>query len=396
MKLTSDQERAFKGVEAWLSSQDNPIFRLFGFAGTGKTTIGKMLVEDVKGEVLYASYTGKAALIMQKNGMPATTLHSLLYTYNPPNRNRFKEMQEKVNKAEGGDKKKLQQELHEYNSGSFSIDRDSKLCDASLLVIDECSMVDEDMKGDILSFGVPILVLGDPGQLPPIKGLGALTSVEPDVMMTEVMRQALDNPVIWMATETRKSRPIPFGEYKNSSVITKSDLTRDIVLDADQIITGTNKNRRSINTYYRKMKGFGKEYPQVGERLICLKNNREIGVLNGLMGEVMEEPEDLGQYLLVTIKLENKDKEQKIRMHKVHFDAYFTPDIVEKMTWWEKAAADHFDYAYAITCHKAQGSQWDNIIVNDDGFGRGQPSLRKCWLYTAITRAVDQITLVRK
>ena len=395
MQFTSDQEKAFKGVREWLASGDKPIFYIAGYAGTGKTTIIKTLLQDVKGLVLCAAYTGKAALVMTKMGVPASTLHSLVYIYNPPSRSKFKELQTSIEKADGENKKKLEHNLHLYNSGSFTLNHESPLCKAKLLVVDECSMVNEEMKADILSFGVPVLVLGDPGQLPPISGTGALTATEPDVMMTEVMRQALDNPIIYMATETRSSRPIPYGDYKNSSVINKSDVTADLVLSTDQILTGTNKNRRAINSYYRKMKGFEGEYPCVGERLICLKNNREIGVLNGLMGKVMKEPEDLGDYLSVSIQLENKDKPQQIRIHKVHFDEYKTPGRFDNMTWWEKAAADHFDFAYAITCHKAQGSQWNSVMVNDDGFGRGRPELRKCWLYTAITRAVDQITLVR-
>ena len=395
MQFTSDQEKAFKGVREWLANGDKPIFYIAGYAGTGKTTIIKTLLQDVKGPILCAAYTGKGALVMSRAGVPASTLHSLVYTYNPPNRNKFKELQTNIEKVEGKARKKLEHDLYLYNSGSFTINHESALCKANLLVVDECSMVNEEMKADILSFNVPVLVLGDPGQLPPISGTGALTLTEPDVMMTEVMRQALDNPIIYMATETRNSRPIPYGQYKNSQVITKSDMTSDLVLGTDQIITGTNKNRRGINSYYRKMKGFEGDYPQAGERLICLKNNREIGVLNGLMGEVMKEPEDLGEYLSISIQLENKEKSQQIRMHKVHFDEYKTPGRFDRMTWWEKAGANHFDFAYAITCHKAQGSQWNSVMVNDDGFGRGRPGLRKCWLYTAITRAVDQITLVR-
>ena len=395
MQFTSDQEKAFKGVKEWLTNNDKPIFYIAGYAGTGKTTIIKTLLQDVKGPILCAAYTGKAALVMSRAGVPASTLHSLVYTYNPPRRGRFKELQTDIEKAEGEDRKKLEHSLHLYNSGSFTLNHESPLCKASLLVIDECSMVNEEMKADILSFGVPILVLGDPGQLPPISGTGALISTEPDVMMTEVMRQALDNPIIYMATETRNSRPIPYGDYKNSQVITKSDLTADLILNTDQIITGTNKNRRAINSYYRKMRGFEGTYPCVGERLICLKNNRKIGVLNGLMGEVMAEPEDLGRHLSVSIQLEDKEKPQQILIHKVHFKEYKVPGKFDTMTWWEKAAADHFDFAYAITCHKAQGSQWNSIVVNDDGFGRGKPGLRKCWLYTAITRAIEQITLVR-
>ena len=396
MRLTNDQELAFSRVREWLDDFDRPVFYLFGYAGTGKTTIAKMLVEEVKGLVLFAAFTGKAALVMNRNGMNASTLHSLVYVYNPPDRRRYREMTEAMEKLEGADRTAAERELRSYNEGGFMLNYESDLRRAKLLVVDECSMVNEQLRDDLLSFKVPLLVLGDPGQLPPIEGTGALNPEKPDIMMTEVMRQALDNPIIWMATETRQSRPVPFGEYGTSRVIDKAELKGSDVFSADQIIVGTNKTRRAVNTFFRDAYGLEGPYPKKDERLICLKNNKDHGLLNGLMGETQEDFEDLGEHVRVKVKMEDGGKEKSIRVHKAIFDEYQTPGIFEKMSYWDKRKAEQFDYAYAITCHKAQGSQWDSIVVNDEGFGRGNPDLRKCWLYTAITRAAESLTLVRK
>ena len=167
MQFTSDQEKAFKGVREWLAAGDKPIFYIAGYAGTGKTTIIKTLLQDVKGVVLCAAYTGKAALVMTKMGVPASTLHSLVYIYNPPSRSKFKELQTDIEKADGENKKKLEHNLHLYNSGSFTINHESPLCKAKLLVVDECSMVNEEMKADILSFRCASLSPRRPGSTTP-------------------------------------------------------------------------------------------------------------------------------------------------------------------------------------------------------------------------------------
>src|SRR5262249_42181010 len=148
------------------------IFRLFGYAGTGKTTLARHLAEDVDGKVAYAAFTGKAALVMRRKGCAgASTIHSLIYR-----------------PRDSGEE-----------APSFELWDGAPASRAELIVIDECSMVDPDLGRALLSFGVPVLVLGDPAQLPPIQGGGFFTDAEPDAMLTEVHRQAADDPIIHLS-----------------------------------------------------------------------------------------------------------------------------------------------------------------------------------------------------
>jgi exodeoxyribonuclease V len=155
------QEAALKAVARWLNRGEPQIFRLFGYAGTGKTTLAKKIAGDVEGEVAFGAFTGKAALVLRAKGCAeARTIHSLIY---------------RATETETGEP-------------SFVLNEDSTVARSKLVIIDECSMVDAELGRDLLSFGVPILVLGDPGQLPPVKGGGFFTGTDPDIMLTEVHR----------------------------------------------------------------------------------------------------------------------------------------------------------------------------------------------------------------
>src|SRR5262252_6916180 len=163
--FTPHQDAALSAAANWFKSARGhaSIFRLFGYAGTGKTTLAKHIAEGVDGKVLFAAFTGKAACVMRSKGCPgAATIHSLIY--------RARESGEAT--------------------PSFDLWHDAPASKAKLIVIDECSMVDAELARDLMSFGVPLLVLGDPAQLPPIQGGGFFTSAAPDAMLTEVHRQA--------------------------------------------------------------------------------------------------------------------------------------------------------------------------------------------------------------
>ena len=170
----------------WLKAGDPQVFRLFGYAGTGKTTLARHLAEHVDGETAFGAFTGKAALVLRSKGCKdARTIHSMIY--------RPKDV--------------------ETEEPSFVLTRTRPAAAASLIVIDECSMVDEELGRDLLSFGKKVLVLGDPAQLPPVKGGGYFTEAEPDVMLTEVHRQAADNPIIRLSMDVREGRRLARGDY---------------------------------------------------------------------------------------------------------------------------------------------------------------------------------------
>src|SRR3954467_1053695 len=203
MQWSPEQDRALKTVSRWIESGDGQVFRLFGYAGTGKTTLARHLAEHIDGEVAFGAFTGKAALVMRAKGCKdARTIHGLIY--------RPRDM--------------------ESEEPTFVLNEDSAASNASLIVIDECSMVDEELGRDLLSFGKPVLVLGDPAQLPPVKGGGFFTEAEPDVMLTEVHRQATDNPIIRLSMIVREGGRLPYGAHGESRILQRREIDSETVM----------------------------------------------------------------------------------------------------------------------------------------------------------------------
>ncbi len=375
MKFSPQQDAALKAVSDWLKAGDRQVFRLFGYAGTGKTTLARYFAEHVDGDVLFAAFTGKAAQVLRSRGASnAKTIHSLIY------RPRGEEAVE--NETTG----------KTSMSPTFSLNRQSPVAKAKLVIIDECSMVDEALGRDLLSFGTPVLVLGDPGQLPPISGGGFFTEHEPDYLLSEIHRQARDNPIIRLALDVREGREFMHGDYGAAKVIARGDVDQDLVLAADQVLVGTNRTRRRFNQRLRELKGFPSVTPQAGDKLVCLRNDPAKGLLNGSLWTVMtasRETTKPGVNLLVSPEEGDSDRGvAKIKLLKAAFE---DPDT--EIAWQTKKRYDDFDYGYALTVHKAQGSQWDEIVLFDESFAFRDT--RQRWLYTAITRAAERLTIVR-
>lgn len=354
------QDAALVAVSNWLRDRDGPqVFRLFGWAGTGKSTLAVHLAQDVK-SVKYAAFTGKAALVMRKRGCKgAQTIHSLIYTL--------------VSEKEGEPR--------------FVLDDESPAADADLIVIDEVSMVDEQLGRDLLSFGTKVLVLGDPFQLPPVQGAGFFTADEPDIMLTEIHRQAADNPIIALSMQVREGGYIERGRYGESLVVAREDVDRDAVLEADQVLVGRNKTRLQYNDRLRELRGLPFHEPVVGDRMVCLRNNARKRLLNGQIWIVTDVSRKAnGKYSLLLGADEGKG-EAKVLTHK----AFFSGEE-DAMSWPERRQYDEFTFGYCLTVHKAQGSQWDNVYLFDESFVFREERAR--WLYTGITRAAEKITVV--
>ena len=146
----------------------------------------------------------------------------------------------------------MRQALAQMKKPRFALNPQSDAADAKLIVLDEVSMVGEEMARDLMSFGKPILVLGDPGQLPPIKGEGAFTRDAPDVMLTEIHRQAAESAIIRLATMARQGEPIGFGEYDRCvAKMRKGDVTPAQALRSGQLICGMNATRLQLNNAMR-------------------------------------------------------------------------------------------------------------------------------------------------
>jgi exodeoxyribonuclease-5 len=325
MTWSPQQDAALKAVAGWLRRGDRPVFRLFGYAGTGKTTLAKHIAEGVDGEVAFGAYTGKAALVLRTKGCPdASTIHSLIY--------RSRESDE------GGPQ--------------FVLNRQSPAAKASLIIIDECSMVDEELGRDLLSFGRPVLVLGDPAQLPPVKGGGFFTEAEPDAMLTEVHRQAEGNPIVHMSMKVREGGRLEPGAYGESRVIHRREVDAGIVMAADQVLVGLNKTRRLYNTRLRELNGYRHPMPAAGEKLVCLRNDKTKGLLNGGTWSIQALRGIRNDFVRMDVLPDDDARRRSVEVavHKAFFEG-----TEEEVPFVLRRESDEFTYGYALTGAQGPG-----------------------------------------
>lgn len=397
VNLTSEQSKAIAKAKKWFDNcvpLEASVFRVFGYAGTGKTTIAKEFAKMVAGRVLFACYTGKAAHVLRSKGCDsAGTIHSLIYLPKSKSAQRLRDLQKEY--VEQADKdasqrildtlqREITSEQDNLKRPMFSVNAQSALNDAALLIVDEVSMVNKLMGEDLESFGIPILVLGDPAQLPPVKGGGYFTNAKPDVMLEEIHRQAADSRVLRIATQVREGKGLNDDQYIPKGILTIEDLAK-----FDQILVGTNKSRRVINTKMREHLGREGKYPVPGDRLICTRNDGETGLLNGSQWIVMDMIYDPDIDIL-SLEIGSVDEESTV----LRIDAHPHPFRGEEIPYWSMRDAQCFEYAYAMTVHKSQGSQFDTVCVIDES--RCFPAhQRRAWLYTGITRASKEVTIIR-
>lgn len=368
MDWSPQQDKALKAVKKWIVNPRAPqVFRLFGFAGTGKTTLAIEIASLADGDVLFMCFTGKAALVMRKKGCSgAGTIHSSIYKV-------------RVDPATG--------------EKTFMLNPDSPVLGVRLVVVDEVSMVDEVLGRDLLSFGTKVLVLGDPFQLPPVKGEGFFTAQQPEILLTEIHRQAQDNPIIRMSMEVRDGRLLIPGNYGDSKVITRQELDREQVLQPDQVIVGMNRTRQAWNARIRTLKGLAGDAPVMGDRLVCLKNNRIKGLLNGSLWEpqaIQSGPAPRK----VKMTVASLDDPKTIFPVDVETPIEYFRGTDKDLPWPTRKHADEFTFGWALTCHKSQGSQWDDVFVFDESCVFREDWDR--WLYTAITRAAERVTVLQQ
>jgi exodeoxyribonuclease-5 len=368
LTMSADQIAAVDKIRTWFKTPHaarRPVFQLCGYAGTGKTSVVAKAVQDMNISVIYATLTGKAASVLRAHGMPAMTLHSLLY------RARFNSVSQEV---------------------TFRFNPQSAAGDVALIVVDESSMVGPAVGSDLMRFDTPVLALGDPGQLPPVDGRGFFSSMPPDVVLTTIHRQAADNPILHLATQARTGEAIPLGRYGTSEVILGADIDEGALWSADQVLVGTNTTKDRLNSRARAYFNMHGPVPQFGEKLVCLRNNYKYGVMNGEMFSVVDCTPKAGGYLSMTLATLDRYEPtvvENVPVMRSAFDpsapAVFMDDVEGRTV--------RLAYGYAITVHKAQGSQWDHPVVIDES--RVFRDAQTNWLYTAITRAAEKVTVVR-
>ena len=393
LTLSTEQDRAVQDIVRWWKQRSQArqgakqtIFTVAGYAGTGKSTVVSAAVDALNLdplEVRYVCYTGKAALVLTRKGCPASTIHSLIYT--PVIRLELDEFGRERERVIG-----------------FRLKKRDELLGISLLVLDEVSMVSAELLSDLASFGVPMLALGDPEQLPPVQATGHNLLVHPDAFLQQVHRQAANNPILWASMQVRQGNKLAYGQYgSNLIVMPRNHLTQQDLLAADQVLVGKNATRRYLNDTMRLAQGYS-GLPRKGEKLISLKNNWDevstgsdpIPLINGWIGRLTTD---------VKTKHINKRK-RTLRFDSIQdWDAphvlfrrldvnldYFDPQPGEEPH--SENGLNNFDYGYAITTHKSQGSEWNHVLYIHEPFGGSDT--RRQLMYTGITRASDRLLIV--
>lgn len=389
IELNNQQIYLIYDLESWWNSKNKQVYEISGAAGTGKTTVIRYFIDRLNLElenVLFVAFMGKAASVMARNGLPATTIHSAIYDFKE--KYARDENNKIIFKSNGKPKLVNYFEIKDHISKKIK-----------LIVLDEGSMVDKKIGEDLISFGIPIIVLGDLNQLPPVYG-DSFFLKNPDTVLTQIMRQSENNPICWLSQEVLSGRKLKQGVYGHSSVIKKRDLTDYHFRNADIILTGTNRLRYHINNYCREeLKGIKKlEYPHMGEKVICRKNNwsqridDNIFLTNGTTGFVDYIYRD--SFNKRTMKMDFRPDFTNKIFKNIEFDynhMYAIPGEENETPFGY--LYDKMEYAYAITVHSSQGSQYNNVLFLYEDFMR-DPEDKKRMLYTGITRAVQNVTIV--
>ncbi len=207
-------------------------------------------------------------------------------------------------------------------------------------------------------------------------------------MLTEVHRQAADNPIVRLSMLIREGGRLAPGKYGESRVISRDLIDAEQVTAADQVLVGLNRTRRGYNRRIRALLGHAGTVPEAGDKLVCLKNDRKKGLLNGSLWSVQTVGGVRRRKIRMTVMPEEDGAHKPLRIGVL--PEFFTSE--EEIPYALRRDSDEFDYGYALTVHKAQGSQWDRIVLFDEsGAFR---DYRDRWLYTGVTRAAESLTVV--
>lgn len=441
--LSPQQSDAVKKIRAWFANDtvSQPTFTLGGFAGTGKSTILPDILEAVglsTSQIAFAAPTGKAAKVMgeklKDQGIKAipTTIHKLIYQ---PKMQKASVLERELEQATremdmlirgeiappfSGDMhvdlKEYQKKIavltkdldraYDINDLRFSLNPEGILVkeDIRLIIIDEGSMVGQEVAEDLSQFEIPILVMGDPGQLPPVGDTPGyfLPDELPDAFLTEVHRQAADNPIIHLATLARKGQRGDYGDYGNGVMVVSrrnDEFTLDLERDC-QVIVGTNKTRWKLTKKMRKAGDLLDDLPMKGEPLIICKNDRRNPKL--VNGTQVFAADDHGSFkegeARFLAHIADEDNEFfKVFAYQGLFEEHHAMEknassAPKNMAYKSRIEDTQIDFCWAMTCHKSQGSQFDEVIVHDESASFRQDADK--WLYTAITRAAKRLIIV--
>lgn len=369
--LTPEQEGV---ADAILTAYEDGAMQMSvgGLAGTGKTVLARHLREQLGGSSCVVAPTGKAAQVLRQKGIAAETIHSVIYRF-------VGVVQEKNEEGKAID----------HATPIFDAKTEGEIEPPSVFICDESSMVNQEVYNDLVSHRVPIIWIGDHGQLPPV-GADPGIMRNPDHVLKTIHRQAAESPIIRLAHAIRNGRDISefkglgderLGIYDRSSIDRIVSFARS--RDVSQIICAFNKTRNAINASYRRSLGYNDLLCE-GDRIICLKNNRRKMIFNGMIFTVTRIIDHAGQKVIVDLEDDCGVPRREMELDIAPFggDVYDVANLKGEV----------FDYAYAITAHKSQGSEWPHVLVVDQPCRQWDMTR---WRYTAFTRAKDRLTIVK-
>jgi len=383
--LSPSQKKILDKIIEWYKNDAKAQYvTVGGYAGTGKTTLIAFLRKRIarlnkETKIGFVSYTGKASRVLRTklkeskaifSGDTVGTIHSLIYS-------------PLVNERE---------EIIGWKQKE-KIDRD-------LIIIDEASMVDETIWRHLLSYKVPIVVVGDHGQLPPIAGSFHLIAL-PELELVEIHRQAQNNPIISLSIEARLHGFIRPGTYSTTvRKFGKNDVDSQEVISEllanyspdTLILCGYNKTRKRLNAHIRNTLGYSSPLPQNGDRVICLRNNYEKHIFNGMTGTLLQIHEENTKWYRAEIQMDGEDRMYKGLISKEQFMSDAALNFTDKRS--AIMAGDLFDFGYALTVHKAQGSQAKRVILFEERFSKMDDEAWRRWLYTGVTRAEEELYII--
>jgi exodeoxyribonuclease-5 len=384
IELSQKQKNILSEILEWYKKDGRPYITLGGYAGTGKTTLMGYLSnilrrKNKKIKIAFCSYTGKASRVLQRKLRDTNSIRKYDYT-GTIHRLIYRPILDNNGEIIGWERQ---------DKGDFFYD---------LIIVDEASMVTADIWNDLLSFDKPILAVGDHGQLPPVQGNFNLME-NPELKLEEIYRQQINNPIIKVSEIARKYGEIPVEVFsKNVRKLDKKKRETGEFLesmfegfDTDlMILTGYNRSRVKINQGVRQLLDFETPTPSQGDRVICLKNNHAEEIYNGMMGTILDVTEssiDGFNYFDAEIELDDEENAYYGKISKEQFGKEKTLNDVPE-------GFDLFDFGYALTVHKAQGSQAKRVVVFEERFKRMDDEMWRRWLYTAVTRAVEELYIV--
>lgn len=378
LELSQDQKAAVDAILDWFHLSPDKRMSLAGFAGTGKTTIIAEILRRLskKSIIKICAPTGKAASVLRSKRVPATTLHKLVYAPE----SFCKRCGDSVEGVRGFDGK-VRCPKCKTTTIKTRWNR-VPLIEADLVIVDEASMLNQSMVEDVEQLVGKILYVGDHGQLEPIgEDPGIMRNA--DIRLEMIHRQAAESGIIQLAHHMRRgSAPERWGgsDFGDARVVGISKLIPRVLNRYDIVLCGYNKTRKSVNAAIRGFRGFSGPLPQVGERLICLQNDSDLGIFNGLLVTVRKKrvSYEMPRYDLVD------DAGNEYVDISIHPDQF----AEEKKLEFVNKGIGLFDFGYCLTVHKSQGSEWGSVAVIEQ-IARGWDPAR--WRYTAATRAAERL-----